>query len=160
VEIRIYNRRLWSSILTGYLWLSSVSLNKFVDSSLKQVKATYFQIMFSHFSIIVLPHWPCLWKAPLSKCEKVQYNALGTVNLLLDSHSAVTSFRVVVFMDIVHSPIVYLKHNVSETGFCLHLQMKSTQLNTIESPFRPPDTNINCTYWPTSIVSIGTFMQV
>jgi hypothetical protein len=31
-------------------------------------------------------------------------------------------------MDIVHYPVFYLKHNVSETAFCLHLQVELTQL--------------------------------
>jgi hypothetical protein len=82
-------------MLTGYWWLSSVTLNKFLNISLKQENAAYFQIIFSHFSIIVLLHWLCLWKASFSKHEKVQYNPLGTVNLLLDPPSGVKSFTVV-----------------------------------------------------------------
>jgi hypothetical protein len=31
-------------------------------------------------------------------------------------------------MNIIHRPDFYLKHNVSETGFCLHLQVEDTQL--------------------------------
>jgi hypothetical protein len=29
------------------------------------------------------------------------------------------------FLDIIHPPVFYLKHTVSETGFCLHLQVKA-----------------------------------
>jgi hypothetical protein len=32
---------------------------------------------------------------------------------------------VIVFVDIVRCPVFYLKHNVSETGFSLHLQVKA-----------------------------------
>jgi hypothetical protein len=28
------------------------------------------------------------------------------------------------FLDIIHRPFFYLKHSVSETGFCLRLQVK------------------------------------
>jgi hypothetical protein len=31
-------------------------------------------------------------------------------------------------LDIIHRPARYLKHDVSETGFCLRLQVVSTQL--------------------------------
>jgi hypothetical protein len=34
-------------------------------------------------------------------------------------------------MDIIHRPIYYLKHNISETGFCLGLHVESTQLGPI-----------------------------
>jgi hypothetical protein len=34
----------------------------------------------------------------------------------------------IMFLDIIHRPAFILKHNVSETGFCLRLQVKSTQL--------------------------------
>jgi short-subunit dehydrogenase involved in D-alanine esterification of teichoic acids len=49
------------------------------------------------------------------------------------------------FLDIIHRPVIYLKHrpvyiskhNVSETGFCLRLQVKATQLGPIDmaSPY-------------------------
>lgn len=32
---------------------------------------------------------------------------------------------VIVFMDIIHGPILYFKHKISQTAFCLHLQVKS-----------------------------------
>jgi hypothetical protein len=40
-------------------------------------------------------------------------------------------------LDIIHRPIYITKHNVSETGFCLRLQVKSTQLGPIDrvSPY-------------------------
>jgi hypothetical protein len=34
-------------------------------------------------------------------------------------------------MDIIHRPVFYLKHNVSETGFCLRLQVDPTQMGPI-----------------------------
>jgi hypothetical protein len=33
--------------------------------------------------------------------------------------------------DIVHRPVFGLKHNVSETAFCLHLQVEPIQLESI-----------------------------
>jgi hypothetical protein len=34
-------------------------------------------------------------------------------------------------LDIIHRPVLYLKHNVSETGFCLHLQVVAgTEIDT------------------------------
>jgi hypothetical protein len=32
---------------------------------------------------------------------------------------------IIEFLDIIHRPAFYLKHNVSETGFCLRLQVKA-----------------------------------
>jgi hypothetical protein len=32
---------------------------------------------------------------------------------------------IIVFLDIIHIPLFYLKYNVSETGFCLRLQVKA-----------------------------------
>jgi hypothetical protein len=37
------------------------------------------------------------------------------------------------FLDIIHHPVYLSKHNVSETGFCLHLQVKPTLLGPINS---------------------------
>jgi hypothetical protein len=34
----------------------------------------------------------------------------------------------ILFLDIIHRHIVISKHDVSETGFCLHLQVKRTQI--------------------------------
>jgi hypothetical protein len=42
------------------------------------------------------------------------------------------------FLDIIHCLVHFLKnHNVSETGFCLHPQVKPTQLDPIDraSPY-------------------------
>jgi hypothetical protein len=43
------------------------------------------------------------------------------------------------FLEIIHRPLlfktpcyIYLKRNVSETGFCLRLQVKTTQLGLID----------------------------
>jgi hypothetical protein len=34
-------------------------------------------------------------------------------------------------LDIIHRPVFYLKHNFKETGFCLSLQMETTQQGPI-----------------------------
>jgi hypothetical protein len=41
------------------------------------------------------------------------------------------------FLDIFHRPVYFSKHNVSETGFCLRLQVKPTELGPIDraSPY-------------------------
>jgi hypothetical protein len=39
---------------------------------------------------------------------------------------------ITVFLDIIHRPVFYLKHKVSETGFCLRLQVIPTQLGPID----------------------------
>jgi hypothetical protein len=41
------------------------------------------------------------------------------------------------FLDCFHRPVFILKHNVSETGFCLRLQVEPTQLGPIDriSPY-------------------------
>jgi hypothetical protein len=38
----------------------------------------------------------------------------------------------IVFLDIIHRPVFITKHNVSETGLCLRLQVKPTQLGAID----------------------------
>jgi hypothetical protein len=35
-------------------------------------------------------------------------------------------------LDIIHRPVFYLEHNVSETGFCLLLQAEPTYLGPID----------------------------
>jgi hypothetical protein len=35
-------------------------------------------------------------------------------------------------MDIIHRAVFHLKHDVSETGLCLHLQVEPTQIDPIE----------------------------
>jgi hypothetical protein len=51
----------------------------------------------------------------------------------------------IVFLDIINRPVFYLKHNVSETGFSLRLQVEPTQLGPIDraSPYlrRPAPTH-------------------
>jgi hypothetical protein len=39
----------------------------------------------------------------------------------------------ITILDIIDRPAFYLKHNVSETGFCLRLQVKPTQLGPIDT---------------------------
>jgi hypothetical protein len=34
-------------------------------------------------------------------------------------------------LDIIHHPVFYLKHDVSETGSCLHLQVEPTQVRPV-----------------------------
>jgi hypothetical protein len=36
-------------------------------------------------------------------------------------------------LDIIHSPVFYLKHDVSEPGYCLLLQVEPTQLGQIDT---------------------------
>jgi hypothetical protein len=38
--------------------------------------------------------------------------------------------KIIEFLDIIHRPIFYLKHNVSETGFSLRLQAKANSVRT------------------------------
>jgi hypothetical protein len=44
---------------------------------------------------------------------------------------------IIVFLDIIHLPVYISKHNVSETAFCLRLQVKPTQLGPMDraSPY-------------------------
>jgi hypothetical protein len=39
----------------------------------------------------------------------------------------------ITILDIIHRPVFYLKHDVSETGFCLHLRVELTQLGPIDT---------------------------
>jgi hypothetical protein len=40
----------------------------------------------------------------------------------------------ITILDIIHRPVFYLKHNVSEDGFCSRFQVEATQLGTIDRP--------------------------
>jgi hypothetical protein len=48
------------------------------------------------------------------------------------------------FLDIIHPPVFIYKHNVSETGSCLRLQVKPTQFDPIDR-----DSPYLLTYLPT-----------
>jgi hypothetical protein len=39
---------------------------------------------------------------------------------------------IITILDIINSPLLHLKHNVSGTGFCLHFQTIATQLGPID----------------------------
>jgi hypothetical protein len=59
--------------------------------------------------------------------------------LVMYSHSKLTNhkeqnicFVTITFLNIIHRPVFHLKHDVSKTGICLRLQMKHTQLDTID----------------------------
>jgi hypothetical protein len=41
-------------------------------------------------------------------------------------------FITITILDIIHRPDFYLKHNVSETGFCFSLQIEPTQLDPLD----------------------------
>jgi hypothetical protein len=40
-----------------------------------------------------------------------------------NGENVVTSILCVTVLDIIHRPVLYLKHDVSETGLCLHLKV-------------------------------------
>jgi hypothetical protein len=44
-------------------------------------------------------------------------------------------------MDIIYCPVFYLKHNVSETGFCPRLQANPTLLGPIDRSRAVPGDN-------------------
>jgi hypothetical protein len=44
-------------------------------------------------------------------------------------------------LDIIHRPAFYLKHDVSETGFCLRLPVEPTQLDPVQVASLFPETN-------------------
>jgi hypothetical protein len=51
----------------------------------------------------------------IKECDAIETNACSNI----------------MFLDIIHRPVYITKHNVSETGFCLRLQIKLTQLGPI-----------------------------
>jgi hypothetical protein len=46
---------------------------------------------------------------------------------IFDFHGSVT----ITVLDIIHRPVYYLKHSVSETGVCPRIQVEPTQLGPI-----------------------------
>jgi hypothetical protein len=51
----------------------------------------------------------------------------------------------ITILGIIHRPVFYLKHDVSETGFCLRLQVEPSQLVSVvrASLFLFPDSGSN-----------------
>jgi hypothetical protein len=49
---------------------------------------------------------------------------------------------IITILDIIHRPAFYLKHDVSETEWCIRLQVKSTQLGPIGTEDSLPKTNM------------------
>jgi hypothetical protein len=37
----------------------------------------------------------------------------------------IVNSKIIEFLDVIHCPVVYLRHSVLETGFCLHPQVKA-----------------------------------
>jgi hypothetical protein len=59
----------------------------------------------------------------------------------------------VMFLDIIHRSVLYLKHNVSETGFRLHLQVEPTQFGPIDrasASLRTPAPTQDSVYKPST----------
>jgi hypothetical protein len=48
----------------------------------------------------------------------------------------------ITIMGIIHRPVFYMKHDVSETGFCLRLQTETAQFGLLSA-----DTHISSIYW-------------
>jgi hypothetical protein len=44
----------------------------------------------------------------------------------------ITIYITIKILDIIHRPVFCLKHNISETEFCLRLQVEPTQLCPID----------------------------
>jgi hypothetical protein len=73
-------------------------------------------------------------------------------------------------MDIIHRPVFYLEHDVSETGFCLGRQAECTQLGSIDRYIlclrrQKPASKISCFKyktgrWITSRISIDYYTIV
>jgi hypothetical protein len=57
-----------------------------------------------------------------------QYILLTVLELRIQ-HSEVSR---IVFLDIIHPPVLFKTHNVSETGICLRLRVEPTQLGSID----------------------------
>jgi hypothetical protein len=79
-------------------------------------------------------------------CEDAGENRIVTVPFLLEANGqlhAPATFspgkgtwyplcRYLRGLDIIHRPALYLKHDISETGFCLRLQVETTQMGPIQ----------------------------
>jgi hypothetical protein len=50
----------------------------------------------------------------------------------------------IIILDIIHRPVFYLKHDVSETGFGLRLQVEPTQMGPmcVSGPVLPPTLHV------------------
>jgi hypothetical protein len=63
-------------------------------------------------------------------------NAAQNCNMKKVSHSELAeSYKytlTITILDNIHRPVFYLKHNVSEIGFCLRFQVEPTQLSPID----------------------------
>jgi hypothetical protein len=48
------------------------------------------------------------------------------------AYSNLSLLLIITIVDIIHHPVFHLKHDVSETWFCLRLQVEPTKLGPIE----------------------------
>jgi hypothetical protein len=87
------------------------------------------------------------------------YFVLNTEYCCVDCHTLVYILcTLIMFLDIIHCPFSNLKHNVSETGFCLRLQVEPTQLDPMDRDsayFRTPAQTQD--YWKLSGASPHTW---
>jgi hypothetical protein len=76
------------------------------------------------------------------------------------SFSLILEDITVIILDIIYLSVSYLKHNVSESGFCLRLQVEPTQMGLIDSYSLSPDrrhtmdTMLNVRYYVMCLFSL------
>jgi hypothetical protein len=122
----------------GVLWLITLDSN-----ALRKIRLCLFCFWVYNFCVILCASTerslPCgLELCPWQSCSLTLYriwrfvlrvstwmNAKGSI-LLLGGSLLCAIYRSKLLVTIVHRPFFYLKHDVSETGFCLYLQVEPT----------------------------------
>jgi hypothetical protein len=106
------------------------------------VSLRFILILSSHLRLglkrsIILPYFPllCFMRFPGRNLPRI--NGPVKVSEVRFISRNICALTIIMFLDIIHRVVHFLKHNVSETGFCLRPQVKPTQLDPIDgaSPY-------------------------
>jgi hypothetical protein len=109
------------SVSELWLVLSHLQIVKSGD-----VETRYFRSDTDNLPVWVVACWGCITRVCASEILKnITFHKVG----LCWWYISIT----IKILDIIHHPVLYLKLNVSETGFCLRLLVEPTQLSPINS---------------------------
>jgi hypothetical protein len=91
-------------------------------------------------TILDVIHRPVFYLIPNSTLQVCPYLTGNTLRLRFEPNRLMLSIGfwwwyiniTITILDIIHRPVFYLKHNVSETAFCPNLQVEPSQLSPID----------------------------
>jgi hypothetical protein len=98
-------------------------------------------------------HENAWWLKHITFVLSILLDIKANINCSLNKHNVIT----IIILYIIHCPVFHLKHNVSETGFRLNLQVELTQLNPTDTGHRQSKSKSKSHY---DRRSVGQFVLV